>query len=65
MMPNEREILEAVDYIKDTVVYLDWVEDSEAIENLLMALTYLTGHEVSYEELLERAEEEEDEDTHL
>lgn len=49
-MPNEREIDEAIIYIKDALTYLAPLEDDLAIEALLQALEFL-GEEVAYTDL--------------
>lgn len=42
-LPNEREIDEAVLYIKDALTYLAPMEDDAAIEALHTALEFLIG----------------------
>ncbi len=51
MSPNEREIAEAVAYIKDALSYLAPLEDDLAIEALLQALEFLTGEDIEYTDL--------------
>ena len=57
MIPNPREIDEAVLMVKCVLSRLDQIEDSYETELLLQALEYLTGHIYSYEEVLEELDE--------
>ena len=56
MMPNKREVQEAVSYIFDACEFLDPIEDEHSIEALLIAIEYLTAEVWSYEEIIEYRE---------
>jgi len=51
MTPNQREIDDAVLYIKDALTYLAPLEDDYAIEALLQAIEFLTGETIEYPDL--------------
>ena len=51
MTPNQREIDEAVLYIKEALTFLAPLEDDQAIDALLQALEFLTGEEVAYTDI--------------
>jgi hypothetical protein len=49
--PNDREIAEAVMYIKDGLTFLTPMEDDEAIEAFIQAIEFLTGEVIEYSDL--------------
>lgn len=51
MTPNEREIDEAVLYIKEALTYLAPMEDDLAIEALFQSIEFLTGEQLEYTDL--------------
>ena len=51
MVPNEREIAEAVVLIKDALTFLMPMDDDEAIDDLLQSIEYLTGESIEYTDL--------------
>jgi hypothetical protein len=48
---NQREIDEAVVYIKDALTYLCPMEDDLAIEALFQSIEFLTGEVLEYSDL--------------
>jgi hypothetical protein len=50
-MTNQREVDEAVVYIKDALTYLAPMEDDLAIEALIQSIEFLTGETIEYSDL--------------
>ena len=50
-MPNQREIDEAVVYLKDALTYLAPMDDDLAIEAIFQAVEFLTGEVLEYSNL--------------